>query len=196
MNTPRQKSGGWQKSEHPERMPDDLYPTPAPATECLLRNIHFNGTVWECASGLGHISEVLERAKYDVISTDLCASEYEYGEVQDFLASAETKAPNIVTNPPYILLREFLHKSVTLPGVETVTFFMPMPTLSKVYMQKFFTEFGMPALILAMVPLFKIYMGKGRGTCLSLFTHCWVHWDLRQAKRTSSEFRSVDWRVI
>jgi len=176
-------------------MPDDLYPTPPEATKCLLQNVQFNGAIWECASGLGHISRVIEQAGYNVVSTDLCAAEYEYGEVHDFLASTTARAPNIVTNPPYKLLREFLHIAFTLPSVDTVTLFMPLPTLSKVYMHEFCTEFGAPALILVMVPLFKIYMGAERGTRLSLFTHCWVYWDRRQAKHNSSEFRLVNWKL-
>lgn len=188
--------GGWQQKngDHPERVPDDLYPSPPEATECLLKNVRFNGAIWECASGLGHISRVFLEAGYEVVSTDLRAAEYEYGEAGDFLASTETRAPNIVTNPPYKLMREFWRKAFTLPGVETVSFLVPVPSLSQVGVQKLFDEFGAPAQILVPVPHLKIYMGKERGIQTSLFAHCWVHWNLKEEKRSSSEFRLVNWR--
>lgn len=188
--------GGWKsEGEHPHRVPDDLYPTPPPATQALLRNVRFDGAIWECASGHGHISRELGGAGYTVVSTDLRAVEYGYGEVQDFLVLTRTLAPNIVTNPPYKLLKDFLRKAFELPGIDTVTFLIPLPTIPQVYVHKFFEEFGMPSLILALTPTLKIYMGEERGVQQSIFTHCWVHWNLREGKRTSSTFKLERWKT-
>lgn len=191
-----QSNAGWSSHLASEnRVADDLYPTPGEATQCLLRNVRFNGAIWECASGLGHISWELKQAGYEFVSTDLRAAEYKHGEVQDFLASTETRAPNIVTNPPYKLLREFLRKALTLSGVLSVAFFIPYPAIAYVGIEKLFQELGAPSLILAMVPNFKIWMGEERGWQQSFFKHCWLYWNREESKRTSSEFRLVDWRT-
>lgn len=77
----------------------DFYPTPAWATHALIDNEHFNGDIWECACGNGAMSEVLQCATSNIISSDLY--DRGYGETGvDFLRS-ERRAKNIVTNPPY-----------------------------------------------------------------------------------------------
>ena len=91
-----------------EREKDDYYPTPAYAVEELLKREEFLGSIWECACGEGHISNVLIEKGFEVISTDLI--DRGYGETMDFLTS-ETLADNIITNPPYKLALDFVIKA-------------------------------------------------------------------------------------
>ena len=189
--------GAWNDNNaRSERVADDLYPTPAEATQCLLRRVKFNGAIWECAAGMGHISWELIQAGYEYISTDLCAAQYQHGETLDFLQADKALAPNIVTNPPYKLLREFIRKALTLPGIDTVAFFIPYPAIAYVGIYKLFEELGHPSLILAMVPNFTIWMGAERGWQQSFFKHCWLVWDRREPKRSGSLFELRDWRVV
>lgn len=91
-----------------ERDADDFYPTPAYAVEELLKREVFIGNVWECACGEGDISQVLKKAGYEVISTDLI--DRGYGEQIDFLKS-NLIADNIITNPPYKIALDFVLKA-------------------------------------------------------------------------------------
>ena len=91
-----------------ERDADDFYPTPAYAVEELLKREVFIGNVWECACGEGDISQVLKKAGYEVISTDLI--DRGYGEQIDFFKS-NIIADNIITNPPYKIALDFVLKA-------------------------------------------------------------------------------------
>jgi hypothetical protein len=96
-----------------KRERDDFYPTPVRATESLLQAESFEGDIWEPACGDGAISKVLEAAGYRVASTDLV--DRGFGESRiDFLMEHKTRAPNIVTNPPFKLAVPFVRHALTL----------------------------------------------------------------------------------
>jgi hypothetical protein len=96
-----------------QRQKDDFYPTPARAIESLLRAESFEGDIWEPACGDGAISEPLEAAGYEVVSTDLVDRGYGESGV-DFLMEWQCRAPNIVTNPPFKLAVPFVRKALDL----------------------------------------------------------------------------------
>lgn len=96
---------------------DDLYETPAEATQALLRAEKLPQYLWEPAAGPGAIVRVLRAAGHTVIGSDLV----DYGEPthfngRDFLM--ERKAPDgcqgIVTNPPFKLAGEFVAHALEL----------------------------------------------------------------------------------
>src|SRR5262245_25836468 len=91
---------------------NDLYETPAVATEALMRAEKLPQNVWEPARGRGAIVNVLRAAGHTVVATDLVDYKVPitapgYYSV-DFLM--EHRAPAgvdcIVTNPPYKLAEE------------------------------------------------------------------------------------------
>lgn len=95
----------------------DLYQTPAPATETLLRVESVPHCVWEFAAGRGAISRVLQQHGHHVISSDI----YDYGDIRldftaDFLAC--TRLPpdcqSILTNPPYRDVEQFVAHALEL----------------------------------------------------------------------------------
>lgn len=98
---------------------DDLYETPAVATEALLRVEKLPQNIWEPACGRSAIVNVLRAAGHGVLATDLV----DYGEPgpatfyrRDFLMEREPP-PNcgcIVTNPPYKLAGEFVTHALDL----------------------------------------------------------------------------------
>jgi hypothetical protein len=94
------------------RQRDDFYPTPPYATRALLDVERFPGPVWEPACGDGAISKVLEERGYDVISTDLIDRGYGTPN-RDFLMEYETRAPSIVTNPPFKFAQEFVEHALS-----------------------------------------------------------------------------------
>lgn len=82
------------------RVPHDFYPTPPEGTRALLSAERFCGPIWEPACGDGAISKVLLATGYTVVSTDLIDRGFGTGGV-NFLTETQTRARNIVTNPPY-----------------------------------------------------------------------------------------------
>jgi len=91
------------------RKSNDFYPTPTWAVEALVKREDFYGDIWEPACGDGAISKVLERAGYNVISSDLIDRGYGCAGI-DFLKSSAVH-DNIITNPPFTLCSEFIGKS-------------------------------------------------------------------------------------
>lgn len=94
------------------RQKDDFYATPSEATWKLLDVENFVGNIYEPCCGQGHISKVLEDAKYNVESTDLVDRGFGSPNI-DFLMEREQR-DNIITNPPYKNALEFAEKAVEL----------------------------------------------------------------------------------
>jgi hypothetical protein len=113
--SPRMTVGGYEKEK------DEFYPTPAVLTRVLLENERFDGDIWEPACGDGAMSRVLSAAGHTVISTDLI--DRGYGEAYiDFLKQDRLRAPNIVTNPPFGLWKEFAQHAHRLGARKIVLF--------------------------------------------------------------------------
>jgi hypothetical protein len=95
---------------------DDLYETPAVATQALLRVENLPHYIWEPAAGRGAIVSVLRAAGHRVLASDLI----DYGDPthfprRDFLL--EPLPPGceaIVTNPPFKLAEEFIAHALEL----------------------------------------------------------------------------------
>lgn len=96
-----------------ERETNDYYATEPKALELLLEKETFSNNIWECACGEGHLSKVLERNGYNVLSTDLIDRGYGKGGV-DFLKCTEQFDGDIITNPPYKYAKEFVEKALEL----------------------------------------------------------------------------------
>jgi len=95
------------------REKDDFYPTPPEATLALLSVEKFKGPIWEPACGDGAISKVLETAGYTVVSSDLVDRGYGENRI-DFLMEYQSRAPNLITNPPFKLVAPFMQKALGL----------------------------------------------------------------------------------
>lgn len=97
-----------------ERERNDYYATDPKSVEALLKFESFNHYIWEPACGTGHISKVLEKAGYDVISSDLIYRGYGEKEPLNFLEYKDQIEDDIITNPPYSLAQEFVEKSLEI----------------------------------------------------------------------------------
>lgn len=95
------------------RQKDDYYGTPAWVTRLLTGRELFAGDVWEPACGHGLIAEELKAAGLGVVATDLVDRGYGTHGV-DFLLEQKLLAPNVVTNPPFKLAREFAQHALDL----------------------------------------------------------------------------------
>lgn len=106
------------------REKDDFYATPTRCTEALLSVETFAGPIWEPACGDGAMARVLPPP---VIATDLVDRGYGIPR-RDFLLEQDLLAPNIVTNPPFKLVDEFVLHALHL-GAEKVAIFMRLAWL-------------------------------------------------------------------
>ena len=112
-----------------ERQSDDYYATEPKATEWLCRLEQFEGRILEPSCGEGHMSEVLKKAGYEVVSRDLV--DRGYGEVADFLAiDNQVWDGNIMTNPPYKYAQQFVEKALSIiPEGKKVAMFLKLQFL-------------------------------------------------------------------
>lgn len=92
----------------------DFYSTDPAAVEKLLQRETFNNKVWECACGVGHISEVLKLHGYDVKSSDIIDRGYQNTEIIDFLVSDNKENRDIITNPPYKFAQQFVEHAMDI----------------------------------------------------------------------------------
>lgn len=96
-----------------ERQREDYYATEPKAVEELLKIETFCDSILEPACGEGHISEVLKRNGYHVVSRDLV--DRGYGDVADFLSVDNTLwNGDVITNPPYRYAQEFVEKALQI----------------------------------------------------------------------------------
>lgn len=113
-----------QRHSEYETIPGDLYCTPRLPVEQLLSVEIFDENIWEPASGLGHIAQVLDDHQYDVLCSDI-----RNGSEQDFFTFDKTDR-DIITNPPYSggLANKFVRHALALtkPFGGKVAMLMPM----------------------------------------------------------------------
>lgn len=100
-----------------ERAELDYYATDPEAVEKLLEREKFCHYILEPACGGGHISEVLFKHGFNVLSTDIVNRGY-YGQgfEQDFLITGGTRRNDrdIITNPPYSKAKEFVEHAMDI----------------------------------------------------------------------------------
>lgn len=106
------------------RVKDDYYATPPQSTQALLDVLELKGTILEPACGEGHISEVLKKnyPGSEIVSTDLVDRGYGVGGI-DFLEKEYNRTfDNVITNPPFEYMREFVEKSLEISTDKVIMF--------------------------------------------------------------------------
>lgn len=152
----------------------DFYPTPEVAIRVLLDNVKFDGKIWECASGDGSISKVLESSGYQVESSDL-RTEGVYGQGGvDFLMD-NRKVENIVTNPPYFLAENFVMKAIQNAEKKSA-FLLRVAFLESMKRYHLYTQHPPEKVIVISrrIPFFA--KGEWHATG-STFAHAWYVWN-------------------
>lgn len=106
---------------HSVREPNDLYCTHPDAVKALLNIETLHHDVWEPCDGLGHISNTLLTAGYNVRRSDLFTRNRDIEQL-DFLSCKRSWCGDIVTNPPYSNAEAMVRKalSVVEPGCKVI----------------------------------------------------------------------------
>lgn len=100
-----------------KRAKDDFYPTEPALTRALLKVEPFIGSVWEPACGDGALSEILKQKGHPTVSTDLVSRGYGRGGI-DFLTTRTLRAPNVITNPPFLHWQAFAQHALDLGALK------------------------------------------------------------------------------
>lgn len=158
------------------REDNDFYPTPYYATEELFKKEEFEGGVWECASGDGSMSKIIE--KYNkCVSTELRTCEGVYGEKGiDFLKTLK-KSENIITNPPFKYAKDFLLHSKKC-ATKKIAMLLKLVFLEGQSRYDMFKDKTFPLkkvyVFCGRVPIYKKgIIGKNSG----LIAYAWFVWD-------------------
>lgn len=175
MGNPKVK-GSISNGNSENRDPLDFYETPQEFTRELLRRHKFHAKVWEPAAGKGAISEVLRKAKYTVLSTDVNPLAPGIRPL-DFLSATRT-GYDIVTNPPFKLMVPFILKAYELCH-RKVAMVMPISGLN---------SSGRYEAVWSKLPVSHIYLAgryqqvkSARGLISSQYTHIWVVFDKKHS---------------
>lgn len=110
-----------------EREQHDYYATDPKAIDDLLKYETFSNNIWECASGGGHLVNKLREKGFNVFSTDLIDRGAQ-DEIIDFLKTNKHFKGDIITNPPYKYVTEFILKALELTN-NKVAMFLKLTTL-------------------------------------------------------------------
>lgn len=152
----------------------DYYATDPQALKLLLEQECFSQRIWEPACGEGHLSKVLEKHEYQVVSSDLVDRGYGAGGV-DFLNCSAQWDGDIITNPPYKYAKEFVEKALELviPGCR-VAMFLKLTFLEGQNRRELFKN-NPPQVVY--VSSARLNCGKnGVFTGTSAVAYCWVIW--------------------
>lgn len=128
-----------------QREENDFYATDPFAikiSQDFFKKIGLDNNVWECACGIGNLSESLKELGYNVYSSDLI--DRGFGEVIDFLKTDKKWNGDILTNPPFKLAVQFVEKSMELleEGKQAV-FFLKIQFLETNKRAKLFKTCGL-----------------------------------------------------
>jgi len=139
-----------------DRVYRDFYATEPKAVRLLLEKEKFEGPIWECACGNGHLSEEMQRLGYEVYSSDLVKRDYDCIEY-DFLSMQNIETDkNIITNPPYRLANQFIVKAMEITETgRKVAFFLPIRYLEGKERKGIFAQY----------PPKKVYVSSSRLKC-------------------------------
>lgn len=161
-----------------ERQEHDFYATEPKATELLLKMESFSDTIWECACGQGHMSEVLKTVGYNVVSTDLIDRGYGQGNV-DFLRCTEKDLKmDIVTNPPYKYAKEFVEKAMeVVADGQKVAMFLKLQFLEGKARKELFEKYPPKTVYVSSSRLICAKNGDFDSTTSSAVAYCWYVWE-------------------
>lgn len=168
-----------------DREENDFYATDPKALEIFLDkleedNLKLHNNIWECACGMGHLSEVLISRGYNVYATDKINRGYG-NEQLDFLTEklfSDDLEADILTNPPYKFAKEFVEKALEIQanGYYTIMF-LKIQFLEGQARQKLFKKY----------PPKYIYVNSKRQLCAmngefekynaTAICYCWFIWE-------------------
>lgn len=192
------------KPTNPDRKENDYYPTAPVATYSLiamedeLTERGFPTNVWEPAAGRGWMSFELERCGVKTVSTDLFGYEDPIVPVEsgvDFLNAWDSRAPAIVTNPPYKnkLADKFMTKCLRLEDCEYFALLVRLTFMESQGRLPTFQQ-SPPTRVYPFAKRFNCdddYLASGKQFG-GMIAYAWFVWDYRDGKTTQTNMHWID----
>lgn len=167
------------------REDNDFYATDPNSLKVFLDrlkedNIELSNNIWECACGIGTLSDVLKEYGYNVASSDIIDRGYPGTQLINFLGIPETLLfkGDILTNPPYKYALDFIKTALNaIPEGNKVIMYLKIQFLEGKERKKFYKD----------NPPKYIYIFSERQTCYpngdfsekkgSSVCYCWYIWE-------------------
>jgi len=160
-----------------DRQSHDYYATEPKAVRLLLELEKFEGDIWECSCGEGHLSEEIKKFGFNVYSSDLINRGY--GDVKDFLSieNCNETSMNIITNPPYKYANEFIIKAMTiLKEGKKLALFLPIRYLEGKARKRIYKEFPPKTIYISSSRLICAINGNFDSQTSSAVSYAWLVW--------------------
>lgn len=152
----------------------DFYPTPTWATEALLAYESFEGEVWEPACGDGAMAKVLQESGLEVHASDLY--DRGFGEVEVDFLKQERKTDNIITNPPFGLVEDFILHALALAD-KKVAIFSRLAILESARRYRNIFKERPPTRVLVFTERVTLYPSGLITAGSTTIAYCWPIWD-------------------
>lgn len=171
------KTNGFANNSIQIRHNEDYYATEPKAVRLLLELEKFEGDIWECSCGEGHLSEEIKKFGFNVYSSDLINRGY--GVVKDFLSIENFNQTNmnIITNPPYKYANEFVIKAMTiLKEGKKLALFLPIRYLEGKARKRIYKEFPPKTIYVSSSRLICAINGNFHLQTGSAVSYAWLVW--------------------
>ena len=167
----------------------DLYTTPAWAVASLLKREKFVGDVLDPGCGKGAISDAVKVCSGNqVTSIDLYDWGYANGQANIDFLDYETSHDNVIMNPPFKLLSQFINKGIELSGNKVAVFARINALETKGRFNEIHKD-NAPTRVYLFVNRVKCLKGghdDGEGSAV---LYCWMVWD----KSNTSNVTELHW---
>jgi hypothetical protein len=112
-------AGGSHRSDGTLREQHDFYASPPKCAPDLLNKMDevgdpIMGKIWEPADGVSSLSNEFERNGFEVVRSDLIKRHDNLDFVGNFMNTDQLYAPNIITNPPFDIGKNFAYHGLSL----------------------------------------------------------------------------------
>lgn len=159
-----------------KRSENDFYSTDPIAITLLQKHgLLSNEKYWECACGNGNLSKKLEEYGYEVYSSDLFDRGYGDSGI-DFLKCNKRFNGNIITNPPFNLMNDFLVKGLEL-AENKLYIFGKIQTLETIGRWKRVFSKNKPSYVCPFVKRINCYPNNKPLKNSSAVSYAWFIWD-------------------
>jgi hypothetical protein len=174
----------------PGRPAEDFYPTPEWCTEELLKRETFEGSILEPCAGSGGISNVLIKKGLEVYTNDIVnrgiTLNYEKNMSTEYFSNESFD--NVVCDPPYKYMNDFLIKSLLIAR-KKVAFFVKLSFLESKARYDIFKNEEFPlskVLVFSKRP--QRYRNGENIKASSTYTCCWVIFDREYTGEPTIDF--------
>ena len=103
-----------------EARTDDLYTTPFDAVHDIAKREQLTGSILDAGCGTGNITEVIKQYNPDVTAIDL--HNHGYGSTGIDFLNLSVNYKNVVSNPPFTILNDFILKALQIASSKVIIF--------------------------------------------------------------------------